>query len=192
MDPNNTLRSRLEALTDGVMAIAITLLAIELPIPDIASPDITSGISAVIQHVPSFAAFLLSFVTIAIFWVNHHQLTQRIQIGGRISRKTVWGNIMFLMFVTLIPFATSSVTHNDYHVMSVLLYAIILFGASVSFSIVRSWIHHTPMTSFSAARSLVGPILYALAILSLLFVPSLGYVFLVIPPLFYFLPRSTW
>lgn len=96
---------------------------------------------------------------------------------------------MFLMFVTLIPFATTAVTENNYHVMSVLLYACILFGASASFAIIRSWVHHTQMTARSAWRSMVGPVVYALAILSLPVVPVMGYVLLVIPPLYYFLPR---
>jgi uncharacterized membrane protein len=192
MNPNNSLRARLEAFADGVMAIAITLLAIELPIPHIQTSDFASGVTALAGHIPDMGAFVLSFVTIAIFWVNHHHLTQRIEPGGRISRRVVWGNMMFLMFVTLIPFATTVMTENSFHVVSTLVYAIVLFGASVSFTIVRSYIHHTSMTALSSARSLVGPILYALAILVLPVIPTFGYVLLAIPPVFYFLPRSTW
>ncbi len=192
MNPQNSLRVRLETFTDGVIAIAITLLAIELPIPHIQTSDIASGISALVGHIPNMAAFFLSFVTIAIFWVNHHQLTQKIQPGGRISRKIIWGNMLFLMFLTLIPFATNMMAENAFHTISVLGYGLVLFGCSVSFSIVRSFIHHTPMTALSSARSMVGPVLYALAIIVLPIIPVLGYLLLVIPPLFYFLPKSTW
>jgi uncharacterized membrane protein len=183
-----TNKIRFESFSDGVFAIAVTLLALGLRVPFL--PGNSFSFQELVPIVPSLLTFVLSFVAIAIFWVNHHQLTQNLITINK--RRILWLNILFLLFVTLIPFVTQTVSVNAPSAPAVSMYAFVLFGASVSFSVLRYWVHktagdtHIPMT-----RSSIGPILYLLAILAPIISISLGYVLLAIPPLFYFLPKGS-
>lgn len=186
MQPIN--KARLEQFSDGVFAIAITLLALELKVPHIINTDIKESIKELIPLIPNVATFILSFITIAIFWVNHHQMTRNIET---VSKRVVWGNMLFLMFVTMIPFATSVVTENPTNTLSVLTYSFILLGNSISFTILRIFIHrHEGRKTLAFKRSLVGPIVYTIATLGALVSIDISYALLLVPPLFYFLPRS--
>ena len=186
MQPIN--KARLEQFSDGVFAIAITLLALEIKVPTLVSTTLGSSAHELLPLIPNIATFILSFITIAIFWVNHHQLTRSIET---VSRRIVWSNMLFLMFVTLIPFATSVVAENPGNVLGILTYSFILFGNSVSFTGLRFFVHkHEGHNGVAFKRSLVGPIIYGLAVISAFLFVDLTYAFLLIPPLYYFLPRS--
>lgn len=186
MQPIN--KGRLESFSDGVFAIAITLLALELKVPHLSTNELGSSIKEIILLIPNVATFVLSFITIAIFWVNHHQLTRSIDT---VSRRIIWSNVLFLMFVTLIPFATSVVTENPGFTLSVLTYSFILFCNSLTFSLVRYFVHkHDGRKTIAFKRSLVGPIIYGCAVATAFFSIDASYAFLIIPPLFYFLPRN--
>jgi uncharacterized membrane protein len=180
-------KARVEQFSDGVFAIAITLLALELKVPHLTSSTLGSSLRELLPLIPNVATFILSFLTIAIFWVNHHQMTHNIET---VSRRIVWSNMLFLLFITLIPFATTVVTENPANILSVLTYSFILFGTSVSFSILRFFIHrHEGRKSDAFKRSLIGPLFYACAVVSVFITIKATYAFLLIPPLFYFLPR---
>ena len=181
-------KGRLEQFSDGVFAIAITLLAIELKVPHIENLDIKGSIKELIPLIPNIATFILSFLTIAIFWVNHHQMTRHLET---VTRRIVWSNILFLMFVTLIPFATSVVAENPGNTLGLVTYSFILFGNSITFTTLRFFVHnHKGRTTVAFKRSLVGPVFYAFAVISSFISLESAYAFLLIPPLFYFLPRS--
>lgn len=181
-------KGRLEQFSDGVFAIAITLLALELKVPTLTHSDIPGAIKELWPLIPNILTFLISFMTIAIFWVNHHQLTQSL---GSIRRRVIWTNVLTLLFVTLIPLGTEIASTNVLHPLAVIGYGLILLGGSVSFSILRYFVHrgegetHIPM-----GRSIMGPVIYFLAILTAPFSVWLSYAFLAIPPLFYFLPKA--
>jgi uncharacterized membrane protein len=182
-------RTRFEQFSDGVFAIAITILAVELHVPRLTYADIPRSLTELIPLIPSILTFVLSFMTIAIFWVNHHQLTMHLT---RMTRRILWSNIMFLLFLTLIPFATSVVSVNPVHPLAVLTYSLVLFGGSVSFSLLRFFIHRCAGGKWRIlGRGIVGPIFYTAAVLGALFSIELAYIFLAIPPLFYFLPKSS-
>ncbi len=182
-------KSRFEQFSDGVFAIAITLLALELRVPELFSTDIARAARELIPLIPNIVTFILSFVTIAIFWVNHHQLTQ---LFGTIKhRRILWSNILFLLFLTLIPFATQVVSTNPLHPLALLTYAFILFAASVSFSFMRYFVHRElGETRVPMGRSIVGPIVYLLAMLVVPFSVWAPYFLIAIPALFYFLPKD--
>jgi uncharacterized membrane protein len=184
---DETRRLRLENFSDAVMAIAITLLAIELPVPHLTATTFNGALKEAATSLPNILTFILSFVTIAIFWVNHHQLTQHI---GTFKRRVTWSNMLFLLFQTIIPFATIALSENYLHPLSVMMFAIVLFGASVSFSTLRNFIHPIKNLGREAAiRSYVGPLVYALAIIVAPFSVWASYALLVIPPIYYFLPK---
>lgn len=188
MQPTNTIR--FESFSDGVFAIAMTLLALELRVPYLQTIGGGFSLQGLVPLIPNLLTFVLSFVAIAIFWVNHHQLTQNINSITR--RRILWLNILLLLFVTLIPFVTETMSINAPSPVAVSLYALALFGASASFSLLHYWIHRSAgISRVSMKRSLVGPSIYFLAILAPLLSLPLAYVLLAIPPLFYFLPKAT-
>lgn len=95
-------RSRLEAFSDGVFAVAITLLALDLVVPGPGGPSLAEKLQ---DHLPSFAAFIVSFLTIGIIWVNHHAMFKNF---AKIDRPLLFINLLLLFFVVCIPFATST------------------------------------------------------------------------------------
>jgi uncharacterized membrane protein len=181
-------KARLEQFSDGVFAIAITLLALELKVSELSTFSLHSSLNEILVLLPNILTFALSFFAIAIFWVNHHQLTQEV---GPIRRRLLWTNVLLLFFITLIPFGTDAVSTNPLHPLAIMTYAFLFFAASVSFTILRYHVHRScGEHKIPIGRSLVGPIIYALAIISAPFSVFASYILLAIPPLFYFLPKS--
>ena len=186
MHPINKIR--FENFSDGVFAIAITLLALELRVPGLHIYNY--DLSQFRPFVPELATFVLSFTTIAIFWVNHHQLTQSINHITR--RRVLWANLLFLLFVVLTPFVTKVLSLNAPSGPAMSIYALALFFASLSFTLLRYWVHKCEgQTKVPMGRSITGPLLYFVAIFVPMISIPIGYLFLAIPPLFYFLPKSS-
>ena len=99
-------KSRLEAFSDGVFAIAVTLLVLEIKVPKVSSHTLWHDIG---QLWPSYAAYAVSFFTIGIIWVNHHALFDRIE---RSSRTLLFVNLTLLFWVSFIPFPTALVAEH--------------------------------------------------------------------------------
>src|SRR5919204_2193943 len=98
-------RSRLEAFSDGVIAVAITLLALNLTVEGPAGEG--SLAHQLYEKWPAFVGYLISFLTIGIIWVNHHVLIKSIT---RVDRTLLFLNLVLLLFVVMIPFGTATVT----------------------------------------------------------------------------------
>jgi len=129
---------RLEAFSDGVFAVAITLLALDLVVPGPGHGHLGDLLQ---QDLPSFAAFVVSFLTIGIIWVNHHTLFKNF---ARIDRALLFINLLLLFFVVCIPFATSTFAayladgHFDASVATA-IYAGVFEGMSLSFGLLFWW-----------------------------------------------------
>ena len=117
-------KNRLEAFTDGVLAIAITIMVLELKIPA------GDGWGDLLTLLPTILAYLISFLFIAMYWVNHHLLFEK---AGKISLKISWCNIIWLFVMSFIPFLTSWVGNYPTSFAPVCLYFSDMFLASVSF-----------------------------------------------------------
>jgi len=135
-------RGRLEAFSDGVFAVAITLLALNLTV---AGPGHGLLRHQLWEHRWSFAAYLLSFFVIGIIWVNHHTLIKSIAL---VDRMLLFLNLVLLLFVVLIPFATATVADYMSHDNSpdartaMVLYAGVLLGMSIGFGTIFEWTLH--------------------------------------------------
>ncbi len=163
---------RLEALSDGVFAIACTLLVLEIDIP-----HFKSGLSIVEQWdefsslIPSLIAFVFSFLNILIFWVNHDAINKVIV---RYDTKTTYLNIVFLLFISLIPFTTAFIARNTDSFIANACYGLVLCLASV----VAVWMYHHiafkanlfyPEVTMASRKKMYkqvisGPVLFAVAI----------------------------
>jgi len=131
---------RLEAFSDGVFAVAITLLALNLAVP---GPRHGHGPLArqLVSHWPSFAAFLVSFLTIGIIWVNHHTLFKNF---SEIDRPLLFFNLSLLFFVVSIPFATATIAAylargGADASLAAALFQAVFEGMSLSFGLVFWW-----------------------------------------------------
>ncbi len=114
--------NRLEALTDGVFAIVMTLLVLELSIPEIAHPSLQAELPRrLLELWPKLYSYVLSFLVLGILWTLHHRSFHSIK---RSDNALIWLNIVFLMFVALIPFSTSLIGNYGTEQLSTVIYAI--------------------------------------------------------------------
>ena len=164
-------RGRLEAFSDGVFAVAITLLALNLVV---GGPGHGPLLGQLTDRWPSFVAYVISFFTVGIIWVNHHVLMDNIV---HVDRKLLFLNLLLLLFVVAIPFTTGTMaeylTRNDLDArVSMILYALVLEGMSLSFIAIFAWslqpgrTHHPlPVEARPAAwlRFTVGGLVYLVA-----------------------------
>jgi uncharacterized membrane protein len=133
-------RGRLEAFSDGVFAVAITLLALNLPV-DGPGPHQPALASTLADHWPAFAAYVVSFATIGIIWVNHHALFRNF---SEVDRTLLFVNLLLLFFVVSIPFATSTIAAylragGADASLAAALYQGVFEGMSVSFTLLFWW-----------------------------------------------------
>ena len=165
-------RSRFESFSDGVFAVAITLLALNL---FVAGPGHGPLLDQLGEHWPSFVAYLISFLMIGIIWVNHHALVRNIAM---VDRTLLFLNLMLLLFVVLIPFATGTMAEyltsggQDAKV-AMALYGGVFEAMGLSFAAIFGWTlgegrthRPVPRDARRAAwwRFTIGNLVYALAI----------------------------
>jgi len=121
-------KTRLEAFSDGVIAIIITIMVLELKVPEEATWE------ALRPVLPKFMSYLLSFIFIAIYWNNHHHLLHLVK---HISAGIMWSNINLLFWLSLIPFATAWMGENHFEPKPVSLYAIVLALCGLAYNILQ-------------------------------------------------------
>ena len=179
-------KTRLETFSDSVMAIVITLLAFEFKVPIENSLDNWQTLSWLNLMLPQFFIFVLSFLTISIMWINHHYITNKIEA---VNHKTVWANSLLLLCVTMIPFVTLFLGKNPNNQVALIVYALVMLCASVSFTILKySSVPRTVLTHSKEIFKHVGIYAYTFAIFVAIFTPQLTYFVLLVPPMSYILP----
>ncbi|HEY8783390.1 MAG TPA: TMEM175 family protein [Mucilaginibacter sp.] len=122
-------RDRLEAFSDGVIAIIITIMVLELRIPT--GPH-AADISSLLHLYPVFLSYILSFIYIGIYWNNHHHTMQVVEsVNGTI----LWANMHLLFWLSLVPFVTGWMGENDFSRWPVTCYGIVLIMNAVAYTI---------------------------------------------------------
>ncbi len=121
-------KNRLEAFSDGVIAIIITIMVLEIKTPH------NTSWAALEEQLPVFSSYLLSFVFIGIYWGNHHHL---MNAASHVNAAIIWSNMNLLFWLSLIPFATGWMGENHYAQNTVILYAILLLLCGISFTILQ-------------------------------------------------------
>jgi uncharacterized membrane protein len=127
-------KGRLEAFSDGVIAIIITIMVLELKVPH------GADLSALRPLIPVFLSYVLSFIYLGIYWNNHHHLLQAVR---QVNGSTLWANLHLLFWLSLIPFVTGWMGENHFAAMPVALYGVVLLLAGIAYFILtRSLISH--------------------------------------------------
>ena len=119
-------KGRLEAFSDGVIAIIITIMVLQLKVPE------SADLAALRPLLPVFLSYVLSFVFVGIYWNNHHHLLQSVQhVDGRV----LWANLHLLFWLSLTPFVTAWMGENEFAPWPVALYGLVLLGAALAYFI---------------------------------------------------------
>jgi len=121
-------KNRLEAFSDGVLAIIITIMVLELHVPD---EPTWRGLGSVL---PTFLSYLLSFVYVGIYWNNHHHM---IHLAGRVNGAILWANLHLLFWLSLVPFTTRWMDESGFVQIPVLTYGINLLCAAIAYFILE-------------------------------------------------------
>jgi len=155
-------KGRLEAFSDGVLAIIITIMVLDLKAPK------QSELSALAPLIPAFLSYALSFIFVGIYWNNHHHLLQAARV---VSGPILWANLHLLFWLSLTPFVTSWMGETRFGAWSVAAYGIVLLMAGIAYSILTKALiaHHGTDSALALAvgRAIKGKIsllIYALAI----------------------------
>lgn len=142
---------RLEAFTDGVMAIAITLLVLEIHVPPLESTRDGSELWSALGHLwPSYVAYFLSFSTIGILWANHHDIFTQI---GRADRYLVLINLFLLLWIGIIPFTTAVLAEylgHDGEKTAVIFYSASWVGIAVAYNLLWIYVHRAGLLDENA------------------------------------------
>ena len=125
--------SRLEAFSDGVLAIIITIMVLELKVPEGDSLD------AIIPLLPRLLTYVLSFIYLGIYWNNHHHLMHTASV---VNGKILWANLHLLFWLSLLPFATGFMGENHFETIPTALYGLVLMMSGVAWAILVMAIKH--------------------------------------------------
>ena len=135
-------RGRLEALSDGVFAIVVTLLVLEIKVPHVpASESVTAAAGALWALMPKFASWVISFVTVCVIWMNHHRL---FRVVARIDRGLFWWNANLLLWTSFIPFPTAFMGDLPTNPLAVSFYGGVMFLMALAFVLMRWHLHRRP------------------------------------------------
>jgi len=137
-------KGRLEAFTDGVIAILITIMVLELKVPEGTDWD------ALHHLVPVFLTYVLSWIFLGIYWNNHHHL---FHACDHINGKVLWANLHLLFWLSLVPFTTGWMGENHFAALPTAVYGFVLLMAAIAYTILQSLLvaHHGPGSRLAQA-----------------------------------------
>lgn len=157
-------KNRLEAFSDGVLAIIITIMVLELKVPH------GTDLASLTPLLPYFLSYVLSFVFLAIYWNNHHHMMHTVK---KVNGGILWANMHLLFWLSLIPFVTGWMGENNFAATPVALYGADLLLAAIAYYILQTLILKAHGEDSLLAKAIgsdfkgkVSPVLYIIAILS--------------------------
>ena len=157
-------KGRLEAFSDGVLAIIITIMVLELKIPH------GSSLEALVPLVSSFLTYVLSFIYLGIYWNNHHHM---LHAAKRVSGGVLWANLHLLFWLSLFPFSTGWMGENHYEALPSAAYGFVLLMAAIAYFLLQQSIISADGPGSMLKRAIgsdwkgkLSPFLYLAAIVS--------------------------
>ena len=186
---------RLEAFSDGVFAIVVTLLIIEVHLPPLVGSGSQAMLDALGEIAPKLVSFTVSFATVAIYWVNHHHFFSRVT---HTDWKLLWANNLLLFWLTVVPFTTAVVGDHPMEPVAVFIYGVNLALAAGSFSLMAWYVFFKGDLISSAVpgyerrhelrRAIIGAVVYLAAALIGLVAPPIAILLFLILPLAWVVP----
>ena len=182
--------ARVEAFSDGVIAIIITIMVLELHVPQ---DHTLNGLLGLWQ---TFASYALSYLLVAIYWVNHHHLFSLVK---RVDVGILWSNILLLFVLSLVPFFTAFVGQSKGSPFAVLMYAGVMFSGALSFMVLKVAIarHHfkgdeemEKLDHAATRKNVIALALYGMAMASAYWHPGLSLAMIAMVAVMYFVPGS--
>lgn len=179
-------KNRLEAFSDGVIAIIITIMVLELKVPH------GDTIETLVPLIPAFLSYVLSFVYVGIYWNNHHHM---LHTATRVTGGVLWANLHFLFWLSLFPFVTGWMGENHFGALPSALYGCVLLAAAIAYVILQNaiiWAQGED-SSLKAAiggdwKGKVSPVMYAAGIAASFFVPWIAQALYVAVALIWLVP----
>lgn len=179
-------KGRLEAFSDGVIAIIITIMVLELKAPH------GAGLAELRPLIPVVISYVLSFVYVGIYWNNHHHMFQAaVKVNGRI----LWANLHLLFWLSLVPFVTGWMGENHFAAVPVALYGAVLLMSGLAYFILAQAlsVHHGKDSKIALAigrdyKGLISLVIYAVAILLSLLNPWIAFALYVCVAIMWFIP----
>ena len=166
-------RGRLEAFSDGVIAILITIMVLAL------NPPSGSSLNDLAPLAPRFVSYVLSFANIAIYWNNHHHL---LQAAKTVSGRVLWANMLLLFWLSLVPFATEWLGSTAFAAIPMALYGVVLIMAAFSYYLLVRALIAAPGQTDTIARAIetdvkgrISPLMYLIAIPIALVAPLVSF-----------------
>jgi len=181
-------KGRLEAFSDGVLAIIITIMVLELRAPE------EGTLSALFPLLPKFGSYVLSFIILGIYWNNHHHLWQAVE---KVQGSVLWANLHLLFWLSLVPFTTSWMGQNNFATLPVALYGVVLWLTAFAYYLmVRSLMSYHDKDSVlrnaivSGRKERVSLILYTAAVPLAFIQPSIAITLYVTVAIMWLVPDS--
>jgi uncharacterized membrane protein len=179
-------KNRMESFSDGVIAIIITIMVLELKVPR------GENFQALALLIPVFLSYVLSFVYVGIYWNNHHHM---LQTSNRVTGPMLWANLHLLFWLSLFPFATGWMGENHFAAAPSAFYGVVLLMAAVAYLILQQLIIGSQGRD-SLLKKAVGsdwkgklsPILYVVAILTAFWSHWISQAIYVLVALFWLIP----
>jgi uncharacterized membrane protein len=179
-------KGRLEAFSDGVLAIIITIMVLELKVPH------GDSLSELLPLLPAFLSYVLSFVYVGIYWNNHHHL---LQASTTATGAMLWANLHLLFWLSLFPFATGWMGENHFTTVPTMFYGVVLLMASIAYILLERTIigAQGPDSILKKAvgrdwKGKLSPVLYTVAIVATLYSPRIAQAIFVAMALIWLIP----
>lgn len=179
-------KNRLEAFSDGVLAIIITIMVLEMKVPH--GDDFT----ALIPLLPVFLSYVLSFVYLAIYWNNHHHM---LHTADHVSAGILWANLHLLFWLSLFPFVTGWMGENQLSTIPTLLYGVVLLMAAIAYWILQQAIIASHGRESVLARAVgsdlkgkSSPLLYLTAIFAVFIAPWISAAIYILVAIMWLIP----
>lgn len=179
-------KSRLEAFSDGVLAIIITIMVLELKVPE------GSSFVSLEKLFPKFLAYILSFIYVGIYWNNHHHMLQTVK---KVTGAILWSNLHLLFWLSLIPFVTAWAGDNNFSNAPMMLYGIVLLCNALAYTVLQYHIIHAHGKESLLAKAVgndskgkISLLLYTLGILLAYSLPIISGIIYTIVALLWLIP----
>ena len=179
-------KGRLEAFSDGVIAVIITIMVLELKVPH------GTELGALTPLIPVFLSYVLSFVYVGIYWNNHHHLLHTVQ---HVTGRMMWANLHLLFWLSLIPFVTGWVSENHIAALPVAMYGVVLWMCGFAYYVLERVLiaqHGTDSVLAKAVgidfKGILSNVIYAVAIALAFLSPLVSCALYVVVAIMWFIP----